>query len=144
MKKKFVLPILIFLALSSIVVIAPNAHALVSRSFAADVLNGPCANTTLNTTGAENSVSNSPICKDNQPSGSNPIYSVIATVLKLLSYTIGFAAVVSVIIAGLRLILSGGDPETMKQVRNTIIYAVIGIIIAALAQVIVVFVLNKL
>ena len=78
------------------------------------------------------------------PTGfTNPIYSIFKTVLNLLSYAIGFISVVVIIIAGLRMILSGGDPQTLNSARNAIIYAAGGIVIAAIAQIIVVFVLSR-
>jgi hypothetical protein len=43
----------------------------------------------------------------------------------------------------LRLVLSGGDPQTLTSARNAIIYAAIGIVVFALAQSIVVFALKN-
>ncbi len=122
--------------LSSLFIGLP-AYANSSTTFGVDVLNPVCSNLT-------GGASNSPVCKDNAPNGQNPITSTIGNVLKIVSYAIGFIAVLSLIVAGLRMVLSGGDPETVKSVRNTILYAVIGIVIAASAQLIVVFVLEKL
>jgi hypothetical protein len=47
------------------------------------------------------------------------------------------------IIGGFRYITSGGNSEGIGKAKNTIIYAIIGLIIVALAQIIVQFVLNK-
>jgi hypothetical protein len=48
------------------------------------------------------------------------------------------------VIGGMKLIASQGDPSNVKNGRDTIIYSLVGLAAAALAQVIVVFVLNKL
>jgi hypothetical protein len=48
-----------------------------------------------------------------------------------------------IIVAGFRYITSGGKQESVTGAKNTILYAVIGLIIVALAQIIVRFVLNK-
>jgi len=107
--------------------------------FAVDLLANTCANANSNQPGSAPG-----ICGDNKTnSTTNPIYSIFKTVLNLLSYAIGFISVVVIIIAGLRMILSGGDPQTLNSARNAIIYAAGGIAIAAIAQIIVVFVLSR-
>ncbi len=83
------------------------------------------------------------VCNDANASSSNPVYGILKSVLNILSYAIGIIAVIVIIIAGLRLILSGGDPQTLNSARNAIIYAAIGIVVAALAQSIVVFALKN-
>ena len=45
---------------------------------------------------------------------------------------------------GLRYILSGGDNKKITDAKNTILYAIIGLIIAVLAFAIVNFVLNAI
>lgn len=63
--------------------------------------------------------------------------------LNLLSIIVGIAAVIMIIIAGLRYVTSGGKDESVKGAKNTILYAIIGLVIVALAQVIVHFVLTE-
>lgn len=67
----------------------------------------------------------------------------IKTVVNVLSALIGAVAVIMIIIGGFRYVASAGSPEAAKGARNTILYAVIGLVVAALAQVIVHFVLNN-
>ena len=83
------------------------------------------------------------VCKDANASSSNPAYGIFKSVLNILSYAIGAISVIVIIIAGLRLVLSGGDPQTLTSARNAIIYAAIGIVVFALAQSIVVFALKN-
>lgn len=71
------------------------------------------------------------------------INSVISTVLNILSLVVGVVAVVMVIIAGLKYITSQGDSASVSSAKNTLLYAVIGIIIVAMAQFIVQFVLAR-
>jgi hypothetical protein len=52
-------------------------------------------------------------------------------------------AVVMIIIGGLKYITSGGDSGNVTGAKNTILYAIIGLVIVALAQFIVRFVLSK-
>ena len=48
-----------------------------------------------------------------------------------------------IIYGGFRYITSGGDSGKVTGAKNTIIYAVIGLVIVVLAQVIVKFILDK-
>jgi hypothetical protein len=64
----------------------------------------------------------------------------------LLSITFGILGAISVliiVISGMRFVLSEGKPENAARARETIIYAVVGLIISISAELIVAFVLNK-
>jgi hypothetical protein len=56
---------------------------------------------------------------------------------------VGIIAVIMIVYGGFRYITSGGDATKVTSARNTILYAIIGLIIVALAQFIVKFVLKK-
>lgn len=77
------------------------------------------------------------------PSGSVSVNRIIRTVVDLLSIAVGIAAVVMIIIGGLKYITSGGDSNQISSAKSTLTYAIVGLVIAALAQFIVQFVLNK-
>ena len=53
-------------------------------------------------------------------------------------------SVIMLVWGGLRYILSGGDNKKVTDAKNTILYAIIGLIIAVLAFAIVNFVLNAI
>jgi len=53
-------------------------------------------------------------------------------------------AVIMIIIGGFRYITSGGNDTSITSAKNTILYAVIGLVIVALAQVLVHFVLRNI
>ncbi len=74
---------------------------------------------------------------------SGGITRIIRTVISILSLIVGVAAVVMIIVGGLKYITSGGDSNSVSSAKNTIIYAVVGLVIVALAQAIVHFVLDK-
>ncbi|HSX45281.1 MAG TPA: hypothetical protein VLF39_04240 [Candidatus Saccharimonadales bacterium] len=78
------------------------------------------------------------------PAGSTNIPSAAAKSVQLFAVVIGFVAVVMVIISGFKYITSNGDPNAVASAKNTLIYAIVGIIVAALAQGIVKYVLNKI
>lgn len=119
--------------LTSVVLVAP-----VSMVSAQDVLESACQ------------VPGSTLCEESKASQSatdNKIYGpngIITKAVELLSFVIGFAAVVMIIIGGFKYVLSAGDPNSVNSAKNTILYAVIGLVIAALAQAIIIFVVNKL
>lgn len=68
----------------------------------------------------------------------------IATVINIISVFGGALAVVMIIIGGFRYITSGGSAEGTKSARNTIVYALVGLVIIAVAQIIVHFVIHSL
>ena len=76
--------------------------------------------------------------------GGISIKRVLEVALYLLSFVAGVIAVVMIIIAGLRYITSQGSSEATAGARNTIIYAVIGIAVVVLSQVIVRFVVSRI
>ena len=69
--------------------------------------------------------------------------SLIHTIVNIFSLIIGVVAVIMIIIGGFQYISSGGDSNKISTAKNTIMYAIIGLIIVALAQFIVQFVLSK-
>jgi hypothetical protein len=71
------------------------------------------------------------------------INNLIHTIVNLLSAVVGIVAVIMIIFGGLRYITSGGNDSSVTSAKNTILYAIIGLIIVALAQVLVRFTLNK-
>ncbi len=61
----------------------------------------------------------------------------------ILSIVVGVAAVIMVILAGFKYITSGGESGRVANAKNTLIYALVGLAVAALAQFLVHFVLNQ-
>jgi hypothetical protein len=75
--------------------------------------------------------------------GTSSVGKLIRTIINVLSVIIGAIAVIMIIIGGFRYITSGGSAEGTKAARQTIVYAIVGLVIVALAQIIVHFVLNN-
>lgn len=73
----------------------------------------------------------------------NKVNSLITQIINIFSVIVGIIAVIFIIIGGLKYITSGGDSGNVTGAKNTILYAIIGLIIVALAQFIVRFVLAK-
>lgn len=70
----------------------------------------------------------------------NGLGNVIKAIVKILSIIVGFVAVIMIIISGLRYVTSGGDAQKVSGAKSALIYALVGIVVVALAQVIVHFV----
>lgn len=70
------------------------------------------------------------------------VNSGLETIFTLISFVAGVVAVLMIMLAGLRYITSQGDSQKVSQAKNAIIYAAIGIVVVALAQLIVRFVLG--
>jgi hypothetical protein len=74
--------------------------------------------------------------------GGKGLNSVVGNIINILSVIIGFAAVVMIMLAGFRYITSGGDASGVKGAKDSLLYAIVGLVIVALAQTIVRFVLH--
>jgi hypothetical protein len=75
--------------------------------------------------------------------GTTGINNIITTIVKVFSIVVGVVSVIMIIYGGFRYVTSGGDSGNVSSAKNTIIYAIIGLVIVALAQFIVQFVLDK-
>lgn len=74
----------------------------------------------------------------------NNVFEGIKTVINVILSITGVMAVIMIIIGGINYITSQGDPTKTKRGRDTILYGIIGLIIALLAYSIVNFVLAGL
>jgi hypothetical protein len=75
--------------------------------------------------------------------GSGSVNNVIATVINILSSIVGVVAVIMIIIAGYKYVTSSGDSSNVQSAKNTLIFAIVGIVVVAFAQLIVQFVLDR-
>lgn len=110
------------------------APAMVSAQ--SEIESGLCAGTQLD--------ANNTTCNPADDTAANDkINSILKTVINLFSLAVGIVAVFMVIIGGFKYITSGGDSNSVGGAKNTILFAVVGLVIVALAQFIVRFVLTK-
>ena len=68
---------------------------------------------------------------------------IVNTVAYILSTIVGMAAVIMVIISGFKYITSGGDTNKVGSAKNSLIYAIVGLVIVSLVQFIVHFVIYR-
>jgi len=69
---------------------------------------------------------------------------IILRVINIFSFVIGVASVIMVLFGGLRYVVSAGGSEGVKKAKDTILYALIGIVVFLLSRGIIAFVVNKL
>lgn len=79
----------------------------------------------------------------NVQNGVIQLNQAITTIINTFSLIVGIVAVVMLIYGGFRYVTSGGDSSNIGNAKNTIIYAIVGLVIVALSQAIVQFVLTK-
>jgi len=70
--------------------------------------------------------------------------ALIPRIISTLLFLVGGIAVIMVIIGGIRYVLSNGDQNAVTAAKNTILYAVIGLIVAILAYALVQFIISSL
>ncbi len=113
--------------------IAPLATATVAAQ--ADIETALCA-------GANLEASADATCEGTDEAVAS-VNGIMTTVINIFSLVVGVVSVIMIIVGGLKYITSGGDSGNVTGAKNTILYAIIGLVIVALAQIIVKFVLAK-
>lgn len=82
-------------------------------------------------------------CGASDAEGTTKIREASKKVVNIFSLIVGIAAVIMIIFGGFRYITSGGDSGKVGNAKNSLIYAIVGLVVVALAQVIVRFVLSQ-
>lgn len=82
--------------------------------------------------------------EDKCPTGGSEsnIFSLVENLVTWLTIAIGILSVVFIIVSAIQITTSGGDAEKVKKARRTLLYAVIGLVVAILAGVIVSIIFN--
>lgn len=75
--------------------------------------------------------------------GGAEVEDSVSTVTNVLLFLLGIVAVIAIVIGGIMYAASAGDPGKAKAAKDTILYAVIGLIVAILAYAIVNFVIGS-
>lgn len=75
--------------------------------------------------------------------GSTDLNTLIKNIINIFSAVVGAVSVIMIIIGGFRYITSGGDSNNVGAAKNTILYAIVGLVLVAVAQIIVQFILER-
>jgi hypothetical protein len=127
MMKRLVLSLSVIAALSGIFSFAAPALAV-------DPLDNAC----------KGAAANSAVCEEDKQETISGKGGVLYRVTQLISAIAGFAAVIAMIVGGFMYMLSNGDPAKAATAKNTIIYAAVGLVVIALSQSIISFVVNRI
>jgi hypothetical protein len=68
---------------------------------------------------------------------------IFTTVTNVMLFIVGAISVIMVVIGGLRYVVSGGNSGNITTAKNTILYAIVGLIIAIMAYAIINFVIGS-
>jgi len=74
--------------------------------------------------------------------GGANVRKLTKAIVDILSTIVGIVAVIVIIIAGFKYITSGGEASKIASAKTTLIYALVGLVVVVLAQVIVHFAIN--
>lgn len=95
---------------------------------------------------ADQSITSGAACS--QPSGASGTLfgdgSIFTKIVNILLFIIGAVAVIMLIVGGIRYTVSGGKADEVTAAKNTILYAIVGIVVAFLAYAVVNWVLTSL
>lgn len=122
---------LLLATLALLFCLVPAAPALAAE----DVFKTAC-----NTAAAKRS----PACqtKGTDPLGGND--GIIINAARLVAIITGIAAVITILFAGFMYVTAAGDANKAGNARKVILYAVVGLVVAALAQTILSFVIGRI
>lgn len=81
------------------------------------------------------------ICKAGK---TDKLQGYVKPIINIILYILAVVAVIVIIIGGFMYVVSGGDSATITKAKNTILYAVIGLVVAILAYAIVNFVVMNI
>jgi hypothetical protein len=126
---------LLFTLLASLGLLVPLAVPAVVSAQDVNIQQGLCVGSQLSADGT---------CDDTtQSTAKTGVTTAIKNAINIFSIVVGVIAVIMIIIGGVKYITSGGDAGNVTGAKNTILYAIIGLVVVALSQVIVQFVLGS-
>jgi ABC-type Fe3+ transport system permease subunit len=112
-----------FIALFGLVAVVPA-----STVSAIDVFDNACKDSKSKVCGAEKT--------DELP-------KLMQNIVSTLLFVLGIIAVIMIVIGGIRYATSGGDSSQIQAAKNTILYSVVGLVVAIMSYAIVNFVLAR-
>ena len=81
---------------------------------------------------------------ESQPATLFGVSGVFTRITSILLFLVGVLSVVMIIIGGLRYVISGGNTTAVTAAKNTILYAIVGVVVSLLAYAMVNYVLTTL
>lgn len=81
----------------------------------------------------------SKICEARDKDDAN---SLVKSILSIMLWALGAVAVIVIVLSGFKYVTANGDQNKITSAKNTLLYAVIGLVVALFAQAIVLFVID--
>ena len=125
MKRIKLFAVLLFAAVLGGAVLAPAASVS-----ALDPLENVCSGNSDNV-----------VCKDENKNAKGE--DLIKDLINVLLYVVGALAVVMIIVSGIFYVISSGDAGRVAKAKNTLLYSIVGLVVAFLAFAIVNWVLGE-
>jgi len=136
---------LIGLFLLSIIMAAPalvfaQETIVVTPETSSTIADNICRGVIGTETGKSNSSITVADCAESQ---GKSFGSLMQRIINIFSIVVGSVSVIMIIIGGFRYIISGGDSAGVTSAKNTILYAIVGLVIVLFSQAIIRFVLTN-
>lgn len=119
----------------SLMVLVPTMAVATATVHADEIAGGLSCGAALNVSGTD--------CPTDGTDVGSKVDGIIKLVINIFSLLVGVVAVIMIMVGGLKYVTSGGDSGNVTGAKNTILYAIIGLVVVALAQIVVKFVLTK-
>lgn len=87
----------------------------------------------------------SAVCKERSKNG-DPITGsggLLIDIVNIISFVAGAAAVIVIVVSGIKFIISRGEPGNVTTARNTLINALIGLAVILLGRALIIFVITR-
>ena len=84
------------------------------------------------------------ICVSQGAAADQNVNSIIKVITSTLLFILGVVAIIMIIISGIKYVTSSGDASKIASAKNTLMYSIVGLIVAIASYAIVEFVLSKL
>lgn len=104
----------------------------------------PVTTTTVNAACQGTECIKTGVDKIDNNTGSDDLFDSVKDIINVFLFIIGAVAVIMIIYGGFRYVISGGDQSHVKAAKDTILYSVVGLVVAFLAFAIVNFVVDNL
>jgi|SRR3989344_9803 len=120
---------------TSLPLLAPVLAPPIVAYAASGIQNDVCTGSSLTFTGTN--------CDTTTSGAQGSLNRIVKLIVNLFSVVVGIIAVIFIIIGGIKYVTSGGEANNITAAKNTIMYAIVGLVVVALAQLIVRFVLGR-
>jgi uncharacterized membrane protein YqiK len=83
-------------------------------------------------------------CENGKPATGSGLFTIIKTIIQVMIVIGGIIAVIMIILGGIRYITSNGDQADVKAAKDTILYAVVGLVVTIISYAIVYYVTRSI